>query len=250
MTLQAPAIDRPTLSVRVSGPGPRAVAPEGRLLQIVAVANQKGGVGKTTIAMQLGATLSRRFRVLVVDVDRQRSTVWWAENVRDRLPFDFAGSQTPQVLARIGELTADYDYVIVDTPGSLEDTPVLEAVLDAATFVLVPLTPEALAIEPTMRTISQLIEPRHIPHSVLLNRIDPRIRSQLDTWRGLLDTTFGIPRFQTRLRQYKAHADAPVLGDLITTIPDTQRNAGAIIDITQLGYELTEQFAPVTRWSA
>lgn len=219
-------------------------------MKTIAVANQKGGVGKTTVTMQLGAALSRRHRVLVVDVDRQQSTVWWAENMRDRLPFDFAGSQNPKMLSRLAELGVTYDFVLVDTPGSLEDTAVLETVLDAADFVLVPLTPEPLAVEPTLRTISRLIDPRQLRHAVLLNRIDARVPSQLEKWRDLLDTTFGVPRFDTHLRQYKAQADAPLLGQLVTTLRDNQRTAGAIGDITRVAHEMTDQFSPVLngRW--
>lgn len=213
-------------------------------MRIIAVANQKGGVGKTTVTMQLGAVLTRRYRVLVVDVDRQQSTVWWAENVRDRLPFDFAGNQNPKMLIRLRELQLDYDYVIVDTPGSLDDTPVLETVLDAADYVVVPLTPEPLAVEPTMRTIHRLIEPRQLRHAVLLNRIDPRVPSQLHTWQELLDTTWGVPRFSAHLRQYKTQADAPVLGELVTTLRDNRRTTGTIGDVTRVGFEMTDQFAP------
>lgn len=212
-------------------------------MNIIAISNQKGGVGKTTVTMQLGAALSRRFRVLVVDVDPQRSTVWWAENARDGLPFDFAGNQSPRMLARVRELRVEYDFVLVDTPGSLEDTPILETVLDAANYVVVPVTPEPLAVEPTMRTIARLIEPRHLRHGVLLNRIDGRIPNQLRTWQELLDTTFGVPRFETYLRQYKVHADAPVLGQLVTNAPDTRRTAGSISDVTRLGSEMSEQFS-------
>ena len=150
-------------------------------MRIVAVANQKGGVGKTTVTMQVGAALSRRFRVLVVDVDPQQSTVWWADNARGWLPFDFAGNQSPKMLARLRELGVEYDFVLVDTPGSLEDTPILETVLDAADYAVVPLTPEPLAVEPTMRTITRLIEPRQLRHAVLLNRLDPRIPNQVQT---------------------------------------------------------------------
>lgn len=207
------------------------------------MANQKGGVGKTTVTMQLGAALSRRHRVLVVDVDRQQSTVWWAENMQDRLPFDFAGSQNPKMLSRLAELGVTYDFVLVDTPGSLDDTDVLETVLDAADFVLVPLTPEPLAVEPTLRTISRLVDPRHLRHAVLLNRIDARVPSQLEKWQDLLDTTFGVPRFDTHLRQYKAQADAPLLGQLVTTLRDNQRTAGAIGDITRVAHEVTSQFS-------
>ncbi len=218
-----------------------SAAQPGRGMKLVAVANQKGGVGKTTVTMQLAAALSRRFRVLVVDVDPQQSSVWWAENSTGRLPFDFAGKQSPNVLARLRELRSEYDYLIVDTPGSLEDTPILETVLDAADEVVVPLTPDPLAIEPTVRTISRLIEPRHTYFRVLLNRIDPRIPSQLDAWRELLDSTLGVPRFEWHFRQYKLHADAPVLGALVTSIRDTQRTAGLISDVTRVGFEMTQQ---------
>ncbi|MGC5173343.1 AAA family ATPase [Microbacterium sp. DT81.1] len=211
-------------------------------MTIIAIANRVDGVGKTTVAMQLGAVLSRRFKVLVVNVDPQ-STVWWAGNAPDRLPFDFTGNQSPSLLARIRGSRAEYDFVFVDTPGSLEDTPILEAVLDAADFVVVPLTPEPLTVDPTMRTLSRLIEPRHLRHAVLLNRIDTRAFRQLSTWRVLLDTKFGVPRFDTYLRQYKAHADAPLLRELVTNASSTGRTAGFISDVTRLGNEMCGQFS-------
>jgi chromosome partitioning protein len=220
-------------------------------MKIIAAANQKGGVGKTTITMQLGAALSRRFRVLVVDVDTQQSTVWWAENAQGRLPFDFAGNQSPKILSRLSQLHVEYEYVLVDTPGRLEDTPTLEAVLDVADYVVVPLTPEPLAVEPTMRTITRLVEPRHLRYAVLLNRVDPRIPNQLHTWQGLLDTTLGVPRFASHLRQYKTLSDAPLLGQLITNAPDNRRTAGSIADVTAFSRELSDQFTPteVGAWS-
>ncbi|MDQ7876587.1 ParA family protein [Microbacterium sp. QXD-8] len=213
-------------------------------MAIVAVANQKGGVGKTTVTMQVAAELSRRHRVLVVDVDRQQSTVWWAENASDRMPFDFAGSQHPNMLSRLRELRADYELVLVDTPGSLEDTAVLETVLDAADYALVPVTPEPLAVEPTLRTLSRLIEPRQLRHGVVLNRIDPRVPNQLETWQRLLDSDLGVPRLESYLRQYKVQADAPVLGQLVTTLRRNRRTEGPIADIAAIGRELEQLLSP------
>lgn len=210
-------------------------------LRIISAVNQKGGMGKTTITMQLAAALSRRHRVLVVDVDPQQSTVWWADNAQRHLPFDFAGSQQPGVLARLSHLDREYDFVLVDTPGSLEDTRTLDAVVDATDFVIVPLAPEPLAVEPTMRTIARFIEPQDTRFAVLLNKIDPRVRGQLEMWHDLLDVTLGVPRFHSHVRQYKAQADAPVLGDLITTVRDNRRTQGAISDVTTLALEVVEQ---------
>lgn len=213
-------------------------------MKTISLMNQKGGMGKTTVTMQLAAALSRRHRVLVVDVDPQQSTVWWAENAERHLPFDFAGSQHPSVLSRLSHLDHEYDFVIVDTPGSLEDTRTLEIVVDASDFVIVPLAPEPLAVEPTMRTIQRFIEPRGVRCAVLLNRIDPRIHGQLETWKELLDVTLGVPRFDACLRQYKAQADASVLGSLVTTVRDNRSTQGAIWDVTRLGLEVTDQLSP------
>ena len=213
-------------------------------MRIVAVANQKGGVGKTTVAMQVGAELSRRHQVLLVDVDRQQSTVWWAENNRERLPFDFAGSQHPKMLSRLRDLRAEYEFVLVDTPGSLEDTVVLETVLDAADYALVPVTPEPLAVDPTLRTLSRLIEPRRLRHGVLLNRIDPRVPHQLETWQRLLDSELGVPRLDSYMRQYKVHAEAPVLGELVTSLRRNRRTEGTIVDIACIARELEQLLSP------
>lgn len=213
-------------------------------MRIVAIANQKGGVGKTTVTMQLAATLSRRHRVLAVDADGQSSSIWWADNIRRESPFCLAYCQDSIALGHLRELHSQYDYVVVDTPGGIEDRPVLEAVLDSADYVIVPLTPEPLAVVPTIRTIDGLIEPRHLRHGVLLNRIDARVSGQLATWRELIDTRYGYPRFATHLRQYKAQTDAPALGQLVTSLPDNRRTKGAISDITRLGLELVEQFSP------
>lgn len=210
-------------------------------MRIVALVGQKGGVGKTTTTMNLAAVMAKHSRVLVVDVDPQRSTTWWAENAGEKLPFDFAADVDPTNLKRLRELP--YDTIFVDTPGSLEDTTVLSAVLDVADFVILPLNPEPLNTPAMVRTVRQHIAPRDLSHRVLLSKIDRRRPGQLEDWEQLVDNGLKLPRFKHYIRLYAAHADAPLEGKVVTQYADTRQNANAIFDYTHVAMELISLWA-------
>ena len=76
-------------------------------MQVIAVVDEKGGVGKTTTAMSLAAICAEASRTLVVDVDPQGSASWWADNAGERLPFDFTAEKDPAVLRTVRDVTAD-----------------------------------------------------------------------------------------------------------------------------------------------
>lgn len=191
--------------------------------------------------MNLAAVMAKHSRVLVVDVDPQQSTTWWAENAGERLPFDFAADVDPNNLARLRQL--EYDTIFVDTPGSLEDTSVLSAVLDVADYVILPLNPEPLNIPPMTRTIRQHVAPREVPYRVLLSKMDRRRAGQLEDWEKLVDEGLKLPRFRQCIRLYAAHSDAPLQGNVVTQYPDTRQNANAIYDYTHVAMELMALWA-------
>lgn len=212
-------------------------------MKIVAVANQKGGAGKSTTTMNLASIAAENSRVLVVDVDPQQSTTWWADTAGDELPFDFADNTDPGTLAQLRALP--YDVIFVDTPGNLSDSKILQAVLTVADFAIVPTEPEALCIPPMVRTVRSFVEPSGTPFRVLLSKVDMRIPGQLDDAAALVDR-LELPRFKRAIRKYKIHADAPIEGKVVTQYRESRHTAKAIDDYQAVALELVTIWADIS----
>ena len=204
-------------------------------MKLVAVTNQKGGAGKTTTTMNLAAIAAENSRVLVVDVDPQQSTTWWATTADENLPFDFAPETDGSNLSRLRALP--FDVIFVDTPGNLTDSKILASVLSVADFAIIPTEPEALCIPPMVRTIRTLIEPSETPYRVLLSKIDMRVPGQLEDAEALIDS-LDVPRFSRAIRKYKIHSDAPIDGKVVTQYAESRQTAKAIDDYRAVALEL------------
>jgi chromosome partitioning protein len=173
---------------------------------IVAVPNQKGGVGKTTLALALAAvTADANGRALVIDVDPQSSTADMAERMLDP-GFDFTHETDPAMLTRLRELR-NYDMVFIDCPGNLEDTGTLGGVLAVADYAVIPFTHDPLAVRPTVRT-ARYVAKHGVPYKVILNNVDPRLGAdEIRTAWALLDGG-ELARFRCAVRGYRAYSTA------------------------------------------
>jgi chromosome partitioning protein len=123
-------------------------------MKTILVASSKGGVGKTTVATHLAAQAALAGqRTVLVDVDPQASSTRWAERRAGLesavLPLDGSSKGWRR------QIPDDTDVVIVDAPaGAMAGA--LDAFLDRADAIVVPVLPSALDIEGSVRFLNTI----------------------------------------------------------------------------------------------
>lgn len=204
--------------------------------KILAIANGKGGVGKTTSAINLAALLSNTYKTLLVDADPQASASWWVD--RGEMPFDLSQETDPQLLKQLKKVK-DYELVVVDTPPALRSD-ALKAVVGAADYLILPTQPAPMDLSALIETVRSAIATAKVNHRVLLTKVDPRsINEALEAQQSLMDA--GIPTFNSFIRAYKVHERAPLEG--LSIVQMKGKNAGiAASDYRKVTDELQREW--------
>ena len=120
-------------------------------MPIVAVINQKGGAGKSTIAVHLVRWLQKQKEaVLLVDADAQCSSSKWLSRLAQDIPYQVL--QAPdELLDELPKLVESYQWVVVDGPAALSET--TRAVILAADLALIPCQPTGVDLESASDTV-------------------------------------------------------------------------------------------------
>lgn len=170
-------------------------------MPVIAIANPKGGVGKSTLATNLaGALAARGHTVMLGDLDRQQSARQWLA----LRPATAPRIATWEVRQSTGQVRppAGVSHVVIDAPAGLHGKK-LDALLRVADQVLVPLQPSLFDIQATHAFLREL----------LAHKRAARLRVALVGMR-VKDHTIA----HERLQQYVATLPAP----MVTGLRDTQ----------------------------
>ena len=206
---------------------------------IVAFLNQKGGVGKTTLALHLaGAWSARGRRVLVVDADPQASALDWADQrLREGLPrlFGVLGLARETLHKELPDLARDTDHLIIDGPPRVAG--IARSALLAADLVLIPAQPSPFDGWASSEMLRLLDEARifrpELRARMLLNRCAARTVIARETAEALADQD--PPMLASRVGQRVAFADAARTGRLAS---ESDTGQMATRDIEALADEL------------
>src|SRR6478672_10176673 len=108
-------------------------------IMIIAILNQKGGVGKTTLAVHVATALAQQGRtVLLVDADPQGSALGWSDN-RESPLFPVIGLPKKTLHRELQSLATNYQYVVIDGPPRVNE--VARSAILASDLVVIPVQP-------------------------------------------------------------------------------------------------------------
>ncbi|MFO7854253.1 MAG: ParA family partition ATPase [Paracoccaceae bacterium] len=182
---------------------------------IVSFLNQKGGVGKTTLSVNVAAALDARGRkVLVIDADKQGSASAWA-SLRDEPTFQVVSMARENMAKEAMRLAEDFDDTIIDGPPHAEN--IARSCIIASDFVALPIEPSGLSTWASDLTVRQVREAQDYKHSLKCGFVVSRKIGNTVIGREIraMAAEAGIPILGAEIEQRVAFAESMTMGRTI-----------------------------------
>ncbi len=199
--------------------------------------NQKGGVGKSTLSINVAACLSAQKRkVLLIDADKQGTSSTWA-SLREETPFQIVSMARENMARDAMKLAADFDFTILDGPPQAET--ISRSCIVASDLVVVPVEPGGASRWSSELTISQLKEAQEFKPTLKCGFVVSRKIGGTVLGRDARNMAedAGIPIFKTEIEQRIAFAEAMTMGK---SIFEWSPQSPAVRDIQSFTRELLD----------
>jgi chromosome partitioning protein len=195
---------------------------------IVSIVNLKGGVGKTTITVNLaGALLEAGLRVILLDTDPQGSVLQW-RSIEASFSLDVIHHPLPVNTDIVSTFSKGNDFLIFDTPPA--SGPITRSVVDVSDLAIIPVTPSPLDIwssRETLDMVESCRQKRKRPLAALLisrkipgTRVGREARDALESYR--------LPIFTTEITQRVAYVEAMIAGVPVTSFSSRSEAASEV----------------------
>jgi chromosome partitioning protein len=188
---------------------------------IITVASFKGGVGKTTTAVHISAYLQKKKPTLLIDGDPNRSASAYSK--RGQLPFSIVDERGAAKYAR------DYEHIVIDTEARPDEDD-LRSLANSCDLLVIPTTPDAMAIDALLLTIEALKKVNANNYKILLTVVPPKPNRDAEEARKML-TAYRLPVFKSEINRLIAFQKASLAGVPVYEIKEARA------DIAWKGYQ-------------
>jgi chromosome partitioning protein len=208
-------------------------------MPVLAFLNQKGGVGKTTLATNIATALAlQKQKVLFIDADQQGSALDWSAARKGELLFPVVGLPKDTLHREIPTLGASYDWVVIDGPPRVYN--VAKSAIAAADTVVIPVQPSPYDVWAAKEIVDLITEVRVIKADLkavfAVNRKIVGTAIGRDVAAAL--ASYPVPVLETAISQRVGFAESAATGQ---TVLETDANGPGAEEIRAMVAELMER---------
>jgi chromosome partitioning protein len=205
---------------------------------IIAVLNQKGGVGKTTLSVHIATAFAQQDkRVLLVDADPQGSALDWSANREGTPLFPVIGLPKKSLHRELPPVAANYDVIVIDGPPRVYD--VARSAIMASDIIIIPVQPSPYDVWAAKEIVELLEEATafkdHLKSAFVINRKIVNTAIGRDVKQALAE--FKLPVLKATISQRVNFAESAAQGQ---TVLETDPSSLASQEIKALMNEIME----------
>ena len=209
------------------------------LSKVITISQQKGGTGKTTLAVHLALAFIKfhNFKVAIVDTDPQGSLgKWFMVRSEKKIPNDNLTFKTASLWGAQYEsktLKKDHDIVIIDTPPKIESD--ARPSIEASDLVLIPMTPSHVDFWAT-EGIIEIANKAKKKIMIQVNRANQRSKMVIKTNEYI--KSINVPAVETIIGHRQIYASSMGEGK---TAMEKQKKGKAAEEIKKLSEQLLSE---------